>query len=407
MQNRFVAGLTLACLIAIAFAASAVAVDISRTSEPPLTEESNMTPAGPGVLGLRVMPGSAPPVYSCDPTGNLSQLTLWAGQHYDVGTVFVETYDHADGKALRVIYDLTAGDWHLTEYHLYVGAVNPPKSAPGRFPYGGEGFDTQYLKVDHELLGEPIFYDDYKNADGCVILAAHAVVQTVVSDDFDLDDFADMLPECAPITVNPEPLDGEAYFGVDVLDTILAGNDYDGWCIDPQTVIPNPRNYDAEVYSSYTPEGWAWVDMPENLDLVNWILNQDFVGKASLPVCSGDFTYGDVQLAMWMLVDGGPFSDAAFRSLGTYSECRADQILQASMIYGEGYEPTCGDVVGVILVPYDGLCGEGTPRQILIIPVEPECNVEYGDETAWAKDYDSDDDCDFRTGWGSYFQFCD
>ena len=33
----------------------------------------------------------------------------------------------------------------------------------------------------------------------------------------------------------------------------------------------------------------------------NWIINQNFVGKSS--GCDGAYTYGDVQWAIWQLVD--------------------------------------------------------------------------------------------------------
>jgi len=139
--------------------------------------------------------------------------------------------------------------------------------------------------------------------------------------------------------------------------------------------------------------------MPENLDLVNWILNQELVGTAS--ICGGDYTYGDVQRAIWGLLDDGQ----ADGGLGPWEQCRADEIEAAAWLNGEGFEPTCGDLVGVILLPVDE-CGVESEYQYIIIPVPAECDATYGDETAWAKDYDSDDDCDFRTGWGSYFQFC-
>jgi len=409
MQNRLVGGLMMACWIALVLAGGASAVDIpGLTSDPPPQLEGESITSNP-VVFQRIM-GGAPPTL-CEPTGSYSQLKLWAGQHTDVGTLFIETYDYFGKTALRVTYDIKPG-WYLKEYHLYVGSVIPPTSSPGEFPFKGDHVNTSYLVVDHDLLGYPILYDGYMNADDCVFIAAHGVVKGYA--DFDLGDFNNHLPTCADVTVHPEPADGEAYFGVDVLDTNLAGDDYDAWCLDPNVLIdPKGVDYQTEVYPSIPDgaAGEAWVEHPENLDLVNWILNQGYVGAASPTPCTGDYTFGDVQLGIWKLIDDEPFSNIALNSLEDYdkTECRADSIVAMAMGFGEGYMPDCGGYVGVILVPYEEFCGVGDPFQILIIPVPIECR-EDGSDTIWAKDkYDHDDppsDCDFSDGWGSYFQFC-
>ena len=60
-----------------------------------------------------------------------SAVTLLAGQDVDVGMVTVEVV----GTDLVVTYTITA-PWLLGDTHLYVGDSVPPKSAPGRFPFG-------------------------------------------------------------------------------------------------------------------------------------------------------------------------------------------------------------------------------------------------------------------------------
>jgi len=65
-------------------------------------------------------------------TSSAMEVTLWAGQNIDVGTLNVEI--DGDGN-LVVTYNITDLEWELLETHLYVGTEAPTKSAPGRFPY--------------------------------------------------------------------------------------------------------------------------------------------------------------------------------------------------------------------------------------------------------------------------------
>lgn len=66
-------------------------------------------------------------------TSSADEITLWAGQNIDVGTLTVVV----SGTNLVVTYNITV-PWVLGETHLYVGTEPPTKSAPGRFPYGPE-----------------------------------------------------------------------------------------------------------------------------------------------------------------------------------------------------------------------------------------------------------------------------
>ena len=74
-------------------------------------------------------------------TSSATDVTLWADQEIDVGTLTVEVV----GTDLVVTYAITA-PWVLGETHLYVGELVPKKSAPGRFPYGpDDAVDGVYI----------------------------------------------------------------------------------------------------------------------------------------------------------------------------------------------------------------------------------------------------------------------
>jgi len=65
-------------------------------------------------------------------TSSAMDVTLWAGQNINVGTLTVEVV----GDNLEVTYIMDPDEgWELLETHLYVGTSPPEKSAPGRFPY--------------------------------------------------------------------------------------------------------------------------------------------------------------------------------------------------------------------------------------------------------------------------------
>ncbi|MEJ2560723.1 MAG: hypothetical protein P8186_31775, partial [Anaerolineae bacterium] len=165
-----------------------------------------------------------------------------------------------------------------------------------------------------------------------------------------------------------------SYFDITVSGGITLDGTYDGNCAD---LAGGPPSGLAVPYLSteLIPDGV--VQKPENLDLVNWIINQDFVGQPS--GCDGAYTWGDVQWAIWKLIDGREPTPGTLSSLQAWSECRAQEIVDAAIANGEGFVPGCGDVMGIILAP------ETTWTQSVIIWIPVPCAAE--DETVWGGDY--------------------
>jgi hypothetical protein len=147
--------------------------------------------------------------------------------------------------------------------------------------------------------------------------------------------------------------------------------------------------FDAFVYSSYDtslPEGL--VEYPLNLPMVNWILNQDFVGKES--TCNGKFTFGDVQKAIWEVIEDDEWDG---EPVGVWKQCRINEIVAAAYANGDEYVPRCGDFLAVILDPVNPEDG-----QLCIIKVPITCSESC--ETAWNKGLD------FPGGnWAMYFNY--
>jgi hypothetical protein len=161
-----------------------------------------------------------------------------------------------------------------------------------------------------------------------------------------------------------------SYFTISVADNGTLYGTYPGWCVDWARPIQD-GTYPVKFYSSLRENFPAGVlDKPENLDEMNWLLNQKFVGKQA-PNGLGTYTSGDIQLAIWNLIDDS--SDGS--TVGPYSQARVDQIVNAALIRGNGFYPLCRQTVGIILDPQG--------PQTTVIEVRRDrfvkCNVPDGD----------------------------
>jgi hypothetical protein len=174
-------------------------------------------------------------------------------------------------------------------------------------------------------------------------------------------------------------------------DVAIDGVVYDGWCVDTDHTIDYNTVYSALVYRIDDPNlpdaALDWGGADGNLDLVTWIINQHFTTQTS--VCTGStaapYTYGDIQLAIWTLIEGPDGLSTA--GLGAYEQCRVDEIVARAQSEGEGFVPGCNDYMAVILVPVDATAQEIIPTQVIIAQVilaqvELSCR-DISDETAW------------------------
>ena len=151
-----------------------------------------------------------------------------------------------------------------------------------------------------------------------------------------------------------------------ISDTNLAG-DYGAWCVDVDLSLDADQCFEADVYSSYAelPEGKF--EHPENFDKVNWIFNQNFIGKESQN--GGAFTFGDVQWAIWELIDDANCQSCTYLGDG-WNRAKGQEIVDMAMANGHGYKPGDGDALAVILIPTNNL-------QSVFIPYELKCERKY------------------------------
>jgi hypothetical protein len=221
---------------------------------------------------------------------------LVAGQHTDVGFVNLTW----EGDDLVVTYALDEPEWAITEVHF--GWFDGPEgyAIPGQLQYAFENLSTtavQFRVPRTEICGSKC--DSEKCACPCYF-AAHAVVERETP--------CDRKTIYEPGFVLPEWVSFRAFlagsnsmFRLELQgDYPLNGNGFNGWCLDKQAEVRSGRWNDAAVI-------WDWeeadgvVDHPENLDLVEWIVAQNLVGRTRY---AGEITQRHhVQNAIWHLVD--------------------------------------------------------------------------------------------------------
>jgi len=321
----------------------------------------------------------------CDNNGEVCTTPLIAGQTMIVGEVSIE---RIDGQIV-VSYEINDSAWSITEVHFQVSSTPITQYAPGQYYYSFEGLNTQF----HQFVATGHSPTD-------CYFAAHAVITDVVGYEpgpVNLPWFAYNLPDQVKMKVT-QPSGRESYFTTQVYEGGILDGFYDGWCIDVGHTISTNTEYTANVYSSYEsiPEN-ANIDKPENLPLVSYIMNNYSAGDLS---SSGEaFTPCDIQRAIWALIDDSE------TGCGSTSETRVTEIVNDALTSGPGFEPDCGEVMAVILVPTDPT-RQVTIAQVTVIDVLVECGeipiLGNGSETAWGCGTPIRD----KKNWGWYFRCC-
>lgn len=163
-------------------------------------------------------------------------------------------------------------------------------------------------------------------------------------------------------------LDGD-FYGVTISGT---GDDrFDGhsfqnvYCVSAYEPITPGANIPYSFYlaaEGSVPTGI--VARPQNLDIVNWILNQDFDSMDNGDGTGQTYTEGEIQGAIWGLTDNVVYTNP---SLGTTAN--AKEIYNMALAQGEGFVAEEGDIIGLILDPTAEAEAAGN-KQPLIVGIE-------------------------------------
>jgi hypothetical protein len=155
-------------------------------------------------------------------------------------------------------------------------------------------------------------------------------------------------------------------------DLTLTGNPYysglgwlDAWCLNPNISLTGLNStYPATIYSSYElnllPAGLFGSPALDsiaknNLDVVNWIINQDYTANPQ-------FSYGEVQAAMWKLLGHGELlTGVDIEADGPVSLADVNIIYNAALTH-DGFVPDVNQQIALVID-----LGQG--RQPIIIEV--------------------------------------
>jgi hypothetical protein len=163
-----------------------------------------------------------------------------------------------------------------------------------------------------------------------------------------IDDLPKVLPTEATLTLN-RPLKGAtSYFNATVSDDTFLNGVHASWCVDPADGITQGQAYSVKIYSGSARLPDGIVGHPDLLPLVNWLINQDYVGQSS-PTGLGLYTYGDIQRTIWSLI-GTQVADAG---LGNWSQDRVDELKVAATTNGTRFIPGCAQNMSLLMVPVD------------------------------------------------------
>ncbi len=309
---------------------------------------------------------------------------LIAGQNIRVGYIKVAPVD----GLLTVTYKLTEPDWYLAETHLALvesldeivnGGDNPQ---PGQFKYKQEhepgtiSYTYQIENLDHKIY---------------TILTHAAVVKAEAN----LLQLEEILPK-EPINIQVQYVGDPTYFQTTITGAGNIDGTYPGNCVDLDHVINSGVDYDMNMVSSYSDDVSLLaelVDKPDNLDVLNYLINQDY----------SDMNVGgaEMQAAIWTIIDDiKPVNDG---SVGiTWNQEIVDAMVNDAFENGEGFTPSCGQKVLVLLDPgvADGeRKAQVTLAQITVAHFEMVCTEET--ETAWGEGYEV-----LGSNWAMYFKYC-
>jgi len=142
------------------------------------------------------------------------------------------------------------------------------------------------------------------------------------------------------------PGDKESYFITTITNGDTLNGIYPGWCLDTDKHLLSDTLYTVKVVAPDDEILSLFIECPENIDLMTYIINAGYVGKPAYS--GGEFTYGDVQLAIWLLID----DKQSYVGLDDWNQNRVNEIIDEALQYGEGYVPEAGGITPIVFIPF-------------------------------------------------------
>lgn len=270
-----------------------------------------------------------------------------------VGTVYLDWQD----ANLQVTYVITAPEWIIRQIH-FDWSVNPiGYMNPADMAYSFENLHTQSMQF---LIPISEICQDKCTETKCscaCYFAAHAKIKKRVPCEKawskTLYDESFILPEMVRYRAYLGGTRAKYRVELDGEQPLL-GNGFNGYCLDKQADVRVGRWYNAMVQLDWDQlEGV--VDHPENMDLVEWIILEDMVGRRSY--CGEIVQRWHVQQAIWYVIDDPQMQ---------LDSCVSRAIANAAYRHrynGKSITRTCwGTKATFVLVPlYTQICAKTSP----------------------------------------------
>lgn len=307
------------------------------------------------VLSLALVAGRAAPATA--DTTVLCSATMWAGQKTNAGTVTVLR----DGTNILVRYK-TTGAWTISQVHVHLAAslTAVPQNSGGPIP-GQFAFQAAPSNVTTYTMTIPAT----KIPKGASIVLAHAVVTSGTGT-------VDCTTELTLPTnvVNVSYLAGTTtYMDILLADAGAFNGIHHAWCVD-LGVPTGGTTETARLISSLDPAASFLVDRPENIDVVNFILNQSYSGWTGV-------TKTEIQAAIWSVIDAAGWQDGVGFELDEVDADLVDDIVSQALSLGQGFVPTAGQLAAIFVVNSNGF-------QTVMFPTRVGTCGTGSSETAWA-----------------------
>lgn len=324
---------------------------------------------------------------------------LIAARVNDIGDVFVEKI----GDSLDVTFTVTDPNWTMTKTYLHVA------NSKAGIPVILSGVpDIQ--NFDHKTDHKNVSVYKYDNIDvsgmASVYVSANSNVTQGVKCSIDTAIINASVPN-DPVFMSLSQTGNPVYFEMLIYD--FGGNPiyYDyfyGNCVDLENPIFEGFYYYPRLISSYSTDAnllSCIIDKPENLDLVNYVINQDYATSLGA-------TGSEIQAAIWSLCDDDLPQNGVVGI--SWDQSIVDFIISDAFAKGEFYLPECDGYFAILLDQgcVDAINNGTTPnittqQSIFWLPVNkvPDSYITtYGEcANAWGKGKKFT-----KTGWGMFFK---
>lgn len=154
-------------------------------------------------------------------------------------------------------------------------------------------------------------------------------------------------------------------------DARLSGLNFDNaYCLAAYKAFVDDVPLSGNLYiadAAFVPDGVLTAATEANLDVINWILNQDFTSIDNGDGKGATYTDAEVQGAIWGLTD-----NFVYVAPGGGTKANAQEILNKALVQGEGFVAGKGDIVGLVIAPTAESQAKGHYQPFIV-------GVEYDD----------------------------